>query len=152
MDIFERRKDGYLISTDHSRIDLELVHRELANSYWARDIPRDLVEKSIAHSLNFGLYQNDNQIAFARVVTDRATFAYLGDVFVVEACKGRGLSKWLMETILAHPDLQGLRRFCLGTRDAHGLYARYGFQVIKEPENWMEIKARNLYSIEQKSK
>jgi len=146
MDIFERRKDGCLISTDRSLIDLDLVHRELANSYWAQNIPKDLVEKSIRHSLNFGVYQGDDQIGFGRIVTDCATFAYLGDVFIVDAHKGRGLSKWLMETIVSHPDLQGLRRFCLGTRDAHGLYERYGFQVIKEPEKWMEIKAKNLYA------
>ena len=148
MDIFERRKDGYLISTDHSLIDLALVHRELANSYWARNIPKDLVERSIRHSLNFGIYESGDQIGFGRVVTDCATFAYLGDVFILDAYKGRGLSKWLMETIVSHPDLQGLRRFCLGTRDAHGLYERYGFQIIKQPDNWMEIKAKNLYANE----
>jgi GNAT superfamily N-acetyltransferase len=131
---------GYEISTDAARLDRELVHRFLSEeSYWARGIPRDVVGRAIENSLCFGLYSGTEQIGFARVVTDRAAIAYLGDVFVVAEHRGRGLGKWLIETVMAHPDLQGLRRFMLGTEDAHSLYERFGFRPLARPERMMEI-------------
>jgi ribosomal protein S18 acetylase RimI-like enzyme len=148
----EGERDGFRISTDPARLDIAVIHGYLARSYWATGIPRAIVERSIRGSLCFGLYeagggpgQSDRQIGFARVITDRATFAYLADVFVLEEWRGRGLSKWLLETILAHRDLQGLRRFCLGTRDAQGLYARYGFANPQDPSRFMEILRPDMY-------
>jgi GNAT superfamily N-acetyltransferase len=136
---------GHLrVSTDPRRLDLDVIHAFLSRSYWAEGIPRDVVQRSIGNSLPFGVYDEDRQVGFARVVTDRATFAYVADVFVLEEYRGRGLSKWLMECILAHPELQGLRRWQLSTRDAHALYARYGF-TDPEPGNLMEIRRRDLY-------
>ncbi len=131
---------GYEISTDPERLDLDVVLRYLAEeSYWARGRTRERMEHAIAHSLNFGLYTQDGaQAGFARVVTDRATFAYLADVFVLEEERGRGLAVFLMEAILAHPDLQGLRRWSLVTRDAHGLYRKFGFVPLASPDLWME--------------
>jgi GNAT superfamily N-acetyltransferase len=118
-----------VISTDRARLDIEVIHSFLRNSYWSLNIPRDVVERSIANSLCFGLYApGGEQVGFARVLTDRAAFAYLADVFVVEDHRGRGLGKWLVETVLSHRDLAGLRRIVLGTKDAHSLYARYGFE------------------------
>jgi GNAT superfamily N-acetyltransferase len=145
-------RDGYTIDTDPARLDLGVVHGFLAASYWAEGIPRDVVERSVAGSLNFGLYRDGaaavagEQAGFARVVTDRATFAYLADVFVLEAHRGRGLSKWLMECVTAHPDLQGLRRWVLLTRDAHGLYRRYGFADVANPERWMHRWDPQVYT------
>lgn len=146
----EGDRDGFRISTDPARLDVDVIHGYLAQSYWATGIPREIVERSIRGSLCFGIYEAvagkpERQIGFARVITDRATFAYLADVFVLEGWRGRGLSKWLLETILAHPDLQGLRRFCLGTRDAQSLYARYGFANPKDPTRWMEILRPDAY-------
>ena len=146
-------RDGLRISTDAARLDVNVIHGYLARSYWATGIPREIVERSIHSSLCFGIYEaagpgsgeSEKQIGFARVITDKATFAYLADVFVLEGWRGRGLSKWLLETILAHPDLQGLRRFCLGTRDAQGLYARYGFSNPKDPSRWMEVLRSDVY-------
>lgn len=123
----EAHRDGYTISTDPARLDLDLIHGYLTQSYWAAGIPREIVERSLRQSLNFGVYEGDAQVGFARVVTDLATFAYLADVFILEAHRGRGLSKWLLETILAHPDLQDVRRWHLVTRDAQGLYAQFAF-------------------------
>jgi GNAT superfamily N-acetyltransferase len=135
----------YRVSTDIRRLDLDVIHAFLSrSSYWAEGIPRDVVERSIGNSLPFGVYDEERQVGFARVVTDRATFAYVADVFVLEEYRGRGLSKWLMECVLAHPELQGLRRWQLSTRDAHALYARYGF-TAPEPGNLMEIRRRDLY-------
>lgn len=144
-------RDGYSVSDDRWRVDREAVHAFLADSYWARGISRDVVERSIRHSLCFGIYDGDAQVGFARVVTDHATFAYLADVFVVPAHRGRGLAKWLMECIVAHPDLQGLRRFLLGTRDAHGLYARFGFGPPRNPAIWMEIHDERAYMPSERS-
>ncbi len=124
----EWQRPPYTISTDPARLDLDVVHGWLAReSYWAAGIARDVVARSIAHSLPFGLYAPDGQVGFARVVTDRATFGYLADVFVLPAHRGRGLGVWLVETVLSHPELQGFRRWHLATRDAHGLYTRFGF-------------------------
>src|SRR5688500_15384350 len=119
---------GYEITTDPARVDLDAVHAELTRAYWSPGIPKDVVARGIANSLPFSLIAPDGwQSGFARVVTDRASYAYLGDVYVAGPHRGKGLGKWLVETVLAHPDLQGLRRFALATQDAHGLYARYGF-------------------------
>ena len=129
---------GYEISTDPARVDLDAVHAELTASYWSPGIPRDVVAKGIANSIPFSLLAPDgSQAGFARVVTDRASYAYLGDVYVAEEHRGKGLGKWLVETVLAHPDLQGVRRFALATADAHGLYARYGFAPPRDPGTHM---------------
>ena len=136
---------GYQISTDKSKLDLQVIHEFLFQSYWAKGIPREVVEKSIAGSLCFGLYHNDQQIGFARMVTDSATFAYLGDVFVLEPYRGKGLSKWLMQRIMQHPELQGLRRMILATLDAHGLYKQFGFEELSAPDRLMEKLIPNIY-------
>ena len=139
-------KGEFKISTDPSLLDVNRIHAFLSQSYWSAGIPRELVQKSIDASLPFGIYSaSGEQVGFARVISDFATFAYLGDVYVEEAWRGKGLSKWLMECVMGHPQLQGLRRFCLGTRDAHGLYAQFGFRVVQVPANWMEIKKVDLY-------
>jgi GNAT superfamily N-acetyltransferase len=133
-----QRDDGYTITTDPARIDLDAVHAELTRSYWSPGIPRDVVAKGIANSIPFSLLAPDGaQAGFARVVTDRASYAYLGDVYVAEEHRGRGLGKWLVATVLAHPDLQGVRRFALATADAHGLYERYGFAPSDDPARHM---------------
>ncbi len=139
----EYSKDGYRITTDRESMDAGEIHGYLSRSYWARGRPRSVVEKSIRHSLCFGLFEGDAQIGFARVVTDYATFAYLADVFVLESHHGLGLGKWLLECVMAHPELQGLHRWNLATRDAHGLYARHGFTPLSRPEDYMEIMAPN---------
>ena len=142
---YERRRAGTVVSTDRSRLDVDLVHRVLAATYWANGIPRETVERSIAGSIAFGLFEDGRQVGFARVVTDLATYAYLADVFVVEECRGRGLGDWLVESIRLHPQLQGLRRFALITRDAGPLYARHGFSVPGDPSGYMEIVNRDVY-------
>jgi GNAT superfamily N-acetyltransferase len=134
------RRDGYLISTDASMLDLEVVHGYLSRSYWAAGVPEDVVRRSIENSLCFGVYWGEEQAGFARVVTDRATFAYLADVFVLDEHRGQGIGKWLLEVILSHPDLQGLRRWMLATRDAHDLYRRYAFTELARPGIFMERK------------
>jgi GNAT superfamily N-acetyltransferase len=137
---FEQRRDHFLISTDKARLDIALIHKFLsASAYWALGRRLETVRKSIEHSLCFGLYEHDRQVGFARVVTDYATFAWLCDVFILESYRGHGLSKWLVQCVIGHPDLQGLRRFMLATRDAHELYRTYGgFQNLQAPERWME--------------
>jgi N-acetylglutamate synthase-like GNAT family acetyltransferase len=132
-------KGDYEISTDPARIDIGMVHEFLTNSYWAKGIPLETVRRSIENSIAFGVYQGRQQVGFARIISDLATFAYLADVFILPAYRGRGLSRWLMECIIAHTDLQGLRRWMLATQDAHGLYAKFGFTPIKNPDRWMEI-------------
>jgi N-acetylglutamate synthase-like GNAT family acetyltransferase len=138
-------KDEFLITTDREKIDVAAVHNFLKTSYWAENISYDVVQKSITGSLCFGVFYNQQQVGFARVVTDSATFAYLADVFIIEAFRGRGLSCWLMEVILAHPQLQGLRRFLLATRDAHGLYKKFGFTPITQIEPWMQQHNPDVY-------
>ena len=128
------------ISTDPARLDIDLIHRFLETSYWANGRRRSVVERSISNSLCFGVYLTGRQVAFARVVSDRAVFAYLMDVFVVPEFRGRGISKALMRSVLEHPDLQNLRVFLLATRDAHGLYAQFGFRSLAYPERWMAIQ------------
>jgi GNAT superfamily N-acetyltransferase len=126
---------GYVVSTDPVRLDVDRIHRFLSTAYWSTGIPRDVVQRSIANSLPFGLYAPSRQQAgFARVVTDRATYAYLGDVYVEEAHRGRGLGKFLVSCVVAHPELQGLRRWALATADARGLYARHGFKPPANPD------------------
>jgi len=131
---------GFIISTDKKLLDIELIYNYLNNdSYWAKGIQRERLEKAIQNSMCFGVYNHDLFAGFARVVTDNATFAYLCDVFILPEFRKKDLSKWLMQTIVKHPDLQGLRRWSLATADAHGLYAQFGFSQISKPENWMEI-------------
>ena len=130
----------FIVSTDRKRMNLDFIYSELSAMYWSKGMPREIFERSIQNSLCFGLYYNKRQIGFARVVSDLATFAFLGDVFVSEKYRGQGGSKALMRAIINHSDLQNLRRFCLGTKDAHDLYRKFGFEVIEEPSNWMEIK------------
>ncbi|WP_132051021.1 GNAT family N-acetyltransferase [Pseudocnuella soli] len=139
-------KDDFTITTSKDLIDVPYVHRFLSRSYWAQDIPAEVVARSIEGSLCFSVLRQNNQVGFARVITDGATFAYLADVFIDEAFRGLGLSKWLMETIVAYPSLTGLRRFLLVTRDAHGLYEQFGFTPIAHPENFMSIHRPGLYS------
>jgi GNAT superfamily N-acetyltransferase len=133
-------KDGFSISTDRERLDLRFIHDYLSKeSYWVRGIPFGKVVAAADHSLNFGLYHGDREIGYARIVTDYARVAYLADVFVIGEFRGRGLSKWLIEQIMHHPDLQGLKRWMLHTRDAHGLYTQYGWGAPEKPETYMEI-------------
>jgi GNAT superfamily N-acetyltransferase len=135
-----------MISTDENRLQIDAIHKFLTEeSYWARERTREQTERAIKNSLPFGVYKGENLIGFARVVSDYATFAYLGDVFILEEFRGKGLSKWLMETVLSHPDLQGFRRWILATKDAHALYEKYGFTGLKHPERWMEKAAPNAY-------
>jgi GNAT superfamily N-acetyltransferase len=136
---YELRRDGYLVTTDASRLDIDFIHRFLSQkSYWARGVSRTRVATAIVNSLNFGLFLGDEQVGFARAITDYATFAYIADVFMDEAHRGKGLGKLLIEAVTSHPELQGVRRLLLGTDDAHGLYRPYGFRELEEPERWME--------------
>jgi GNAT superfamily N-acetyltransferase len=134
----EFRKDNYIISTDRSKIDTRLVHDYLCHhSYWAKGIAEDIVKRSIENSLCWGIYLENKQVGFARVISDLATYAYLADVFIVPEEQGKGLAKWLIQVILDHPQLQGLRRFVLATKDAHGLYAQFGFTTYANPDRLM---------------
>jgi GNAT superfamily N-acetyltransferase len=139
-------KGDFEISTDPARIDVDLVHEFLTNSYWAQGIPVETVRRSIENSICFGIYHGRQQVGFARIISDRATFSYLADVFVLPSHRGRGLSRWLMECIVGHPDLQGLRRWMLATRDAHGLYEQFGFTAVKKPDRWMELHHPDVYA------
>lgn len=137
---------AHSVTADRQRIDVDAVHAFLTGCFWATGISRELVAKSIEHSLCFGLFDNSAQVGFARVVTDYSTYAYLCDVYVLEEYRGKGLGKWMMEFVMKHPDLQGLRRFQLVTRDAHGLYSRFGFKTPTNPERHMEIFRPGSYS------
>ena len=138
-------RDIYSISTDRARLNLDLIHQYLCNeTYWASGRSREVVERSIQNSLPFGIYREDEQVGFGRVVTDYATFAWIADVFVLPEHRGRGLSKWMMEIMLAHPDLQGFRRWVLSTKDAHGVYEKFGFIKLHRPERWMERPGDNM--------
>jgi N-acetylglutamate synthase-like GNAT family acetyltransferase len=139
-------RGDYAITTDTRRLDVAAIHAFLSRSYWSAGIPLALVRRAIDHSLCFGLFHRDEQVGFARVVSDRASFAYLADVYVLEAHRGRGLSKWLMEVVRAHPDLQGLRRFLLATRDAHELYRQFGFKELAYPSRLMEVLDVDVYT------
>ena len=142
----EIQKDEFTISTDRSRLDVDAIQRFLVEeSYWARERTFDQTKTAIENSICFGLYHQDRLIGFARVVSDRSTFAYIGDVFVLEEFRGQGLSKWLMQVIVEYPELQGIRRWVLATRDAHGLYSQFEFAPLRYPERWMEKTAPNAY-------
>ena len=135
----------YEVSTDRSRLDVALIHDFLRSTYWAQGIPRAVVERSIQHSLCFGAFLGGRQVGFGRVISDFASFAYVADVFVVPEHRGRGISKLLMRAIIEHPDLQGLRRILLATRDAHGLYAQFGFEPLTHPEHFMTLHKPDVY-------
>jgi N-acetylglutamate synthase-like GNAT family acetyltransferase len=139
------KRKGFTVSTEKAKLDRDVIHGFLRNSYWAKGIPREIVDRAIENSLCFGLYEGDALVGFSRVITDRATFGYLADVFVLESHRGLGLATWFMETILAHPDLQGLRRWMLVTADAHGLYRKVGFTALSKPERIMEKLLINAY-------
>lgn len=142
----EWQNGEFTISTDRTRLQIDAIHKFLSEqSYWARERTKEQTITAIKNSLPFGVYKGENQVGFARVVTDYATFAYLGDVYILEQFRGRGLSKWLMEVIVNHPDLQGFRRWVLATKDAHKLYEKFGFTDLKFPERWMEKTAPNAY-------
>jgi GNAT superfamily N-acetyltransferase len=141
----EFHRNHFCISTDHAKLNPPTIHGFLKQSYWAENIPASIVEKAIKNSLCFGLYKGEEQIGFARVITDYATFAYLADVFIRDSYRGQGLSKWLMECIMQYPELQGLRRWLLATKDAHGLYTQYGFTSLKAPDIFMEIHRPDIY-------
>ncbi len=146
MIISNSANNEFIISTDKSKLDIAVVYNYLCNeSYWAKNITIDIVKKSIEKSFCFGLYQLNTQIGFARVITDYATFGYLADVFIIENYRGKGLSKLLMKSILSHPDLQGLRRWMLATRDAHHLYAQFGFVALDNPKRFMQLSLFNEY-------
>jgi GNAT superfamily N-acetyltransferase len=138
-------KDNFSISTDKSKLDISVIHDFLSGSYWSENIPVETVQKCIEGSMCFGVYDNNRQVGFARMVTDNSTFAYLADVFIIEEYRGRGLSKWLVEFILSHPDLQGLRRILLATKDAHNLYKQFGFTPINNPDRFMQIHNPDIY-------
>jgi GNAT superfamily N-acetyltransferase len=140
-------RNGFCISTEKARLDLKAIHHFLSTqSYWCQNIPFSRVEQAAAHSLNFGLYLREQQIGYARVVSDFSSVAYLGDVYVLPEFRGQGLSKWLMQTIMEYPDLQGLRRWILSTADAHGLYKQFGWVPVAYPDRWMEVHNREVYS------
>lgn len=135
----EWQRGEYTISTNNDRLSIQLIHDFISNqSYWGQGRRIESVQRALENSLNFGLYKKNQQIGFARVVTDYCTFAWLADVFVIDEYRGQGLSKWLMEVIMSHPQLAGMRRWVLATRDAHGLYKQFGFVEMLQPERWME--------------
>jgi GNAT superfamily N-acetyltransferase len=139
------RRGEYTITTDNDRLDVDAIHAFLTTSYWSPGVPKETVERAVANSLCFGLFHGAHQVGLARVITDKATFAYLSDVYVLEPHRGKGLSKWMLEVIGEHPELQGLRRFMLATSDAHNLYAQYGFTPLANPSRMMEIHKPNVY-------
>lgn len=140
-------KENFCISTNKEKLDVDAIHEFLSTkAYWCLKIPKDKVETSIQNSFCFGVYHDEKQIGFARIITDFSTIAYLGDVYILEEYRELGLSKWLMETIMSYPNLQGLRRWILLTGDAHGLYRQYGWSNIADPEKWMEVHNKNVYS------
>ncbi len=143
----EWQRNNLIISTDPARSDVDAIHAFLKRAYWCEDIPRETVQRAMKHSLCFGLFDGPAQVGLARVVTDYATFAYLCDVYVLESHRGRGLGKWLIGCVMTHPQLQGLRRFNLATRDAHKLYAPFGFEPLREPAMQMERHKPDIYKI-----
>ena len=144
----EWQKENLIISTDKSKLDIPYIHHFLSEeSYWAANVPIEIVEQSIAHSICLGMYDGHKQIGFARIITDQATFGYLADVFIDNTYRGRGLSKWLMEIIMELPFIPVLRRFMLATQDAHGLYEQFGFTPITFPERFMQVHRPNVYKL-----
>ncbi|MCD6049262.1 MAG: N-acetyltransferase [Verrucomicrobia bacterium] len=144
---FEKQIGDITVSCNKSRLDIAFIHGELSRTYWAQGIPRETLERAIANSLCFGVYRAGKQVGYAAVVTDQATFAWLCDVIIAENERGQGVGKLLIGTIITHPGLQGLRRFMLGTKDAHGLYAQFGFQPMDEPGRFMQIRNVNPYKL-----
>jgi GNAT superfamily N-acetyltransferase len=145
---YEVRRDPFLVSTDPALLDIDVIHHYLsAGSYWAINIPRETVERSLRNSICFGVYHQQKQIGLSRVITDKATFAYLADVFILQEYRGKGLSKWMMEVIHAHPELQELRRWMLGTKDAHGLYEQFGWTALDDEakRRFMQKVNKNAY-------
>jgi GNAT superfamily N-acetyltransferase len=142
---YEWQRGEYTISTDRGRLDLKTIHRFLTTSYWSEGVPLEVVRRAIEHSLCFGIYHRDQQVGFARLVTDYATFAYLTDVFVLDSFRGQGLGVWLLDVIVAHPDVQGLRRWVLATKDAHTLYEKVGFSPLHNPERFMDKFTPDIY-------
>lgn len=149
METEQYTKGNYVISSDKKKLDISVIHGFLSTSYWSEDIPLDIVQKGISNSLCFGVYNGNKQVGFARVISDYSTFAYLADVFIITEERGKGLSKWLMDCILKHQQLQGLRNFCLLTRDAHSLYDKYGFKSLLNPQNFMSKKEDDFYKKKQ---
>jgi len=143
----EIQKDSFTISTDKRKLNIPFIHQFLTRSYWAENIPLEVVRRSIEGAVCFGVYDGMCQIGFARVISDKATFGHLADVFIDEKYRGIGLSKWLMETIMAHPDFQGFRSWQLGTKDAHGLYEKFGFKPLDNPERTMRKYDPEVYKI-----
>jgi len=143
----EEQRGEYCLSSDLARMDLDVIHGYLSRVYWSEGIPRDVVERSMQNSLCFGVFRGTEQVGFARVISDFATFAYVADVFVLEQHRGRGLATWLMQFVMQHPRLQGLRRWALATRDAHALYEKVGFKLLN-PDRWMEIVVPDIYKQE----
>jgi GNAT superfamily N-acetyltransferase len=141
----EYKRDQFTVSDDPSKLDVDAIYDFLTHCYWSEGIPREVVERAIKHSLCFGLFDDTTQIGFARVITDHATYAYLCDVYVLESYRGKGLGAWLMSCVMKHQDLHGLRRFTLLTRDAHGLYKKFGFAPAKNPSRYMEIHVADIY-------
>jgi GNAT superfamily N-acetyltransferase len=146
--VYELREGDVVVSCDAGKLEVDRIHAFLTASYWAEGVSLEIVTRSIENSIPFGVYVTGEQVGFARVISDRASYAYLADVYVEEDHRGKGLSKLLMRAILGHPDLQGLRRWLLGTRDAHGLYRQFGFTELKRPERWMEKADPSLYEHE----
>lgn len=145
--MIETQAETIVVATDRSRLDVDTIHAFLRTAYWSTGIPRDVVERAIDNSICFGAFEGDRQVGFARVITDRATFGYVSDVFVLESHRGRGVGKRLMSAIMSHPELQGLRRWTLFTRDAHGLYRHYGFAEGRHPERLMELFNERPYGV-----
>jgi len=151
MEILTEHKDDYTISTDSTKLDLPFIHDFLSReAYWSKGIPLEVVQAAANNSLNFGVFYKEKQIGYARVITDYATIAYLGDVFIIPEFRGRGLSKWMLENVMKHPGLQGFRRWILLTGDAHGLYKKFGWTEIASPERWMEKHDPAAYTRGQK--
>lgn len=143
--VFEQRRGEYTVSSDPARMEMDVIHGYLSRAYWCEEIPRELLDRAVQNSLCFGLFERETQIGFVRVVTDYATFAYICDVFVLESHQGKGLGRWLMQCVLQHPELQGLRRWHLTTRDAHSLYRKVGFVPLSKPERHMERFIYEMY-------
>ncbi|WP_149241812.1 GNAT family N-acetyltransferase [Dyadobacter sp. 32] len=145
MEIYDVIRGEYLISTNKALLDFGVIHGFLSRSYWSPGISPDIVKRAAENSVTFGVYHGNTQVGYARVISDRTTFAYLADVFIVEEERGRGLSKWLVQTILQTPFLQGLRRWMLATKDAHGLYVQQGFIPLEDPTIFMQISKPDIY-------
>jgi len=146
--VYGVRDGDTLVSCDRRKLNVDRIHAFLTRSYWSEGVSRETIERGIGNSIPFGVYVGGEQVGFARVISDRASYAYLADVYIEGPFRGRGLSKLLMRVVMAHPELQGLRRWILGTRDAHGLYRQFGFTELRRPEQWMEKAGQGLYQRE----